>query len=371
MSASLHVRRRPRKRRTPFDLEALFASPARAGAAGGLAADGPSLLPPEPESARSTLVSGSLSLLLHGAIIGALILAAALAPVDEIIPVTIIREKPGSKEEPAPAPRRVVPRRAVARTAAPQVVQQVTAQPVVAQPVVAQVVQMAQVNQSAPTEIARQQTVAQTVTAQTQTQTATRVQMNYSKTGPTAVRVAGLQAPQAVYTGPQVVETRAPVAVSQEFVNYAANAQQVYDPQAELSAEQMDMGAMGIEIETSVADSLLEGRGTGGNGKAIGTVACNNSAPVHRYYALIKDKTLSRWEVPPDTPSGEEVKLRFELDASGSATKVEFIRATSPALGDSAVRALRESSPFPAMNDAVRGCLADTPLRAKFSVPAA
>ena len=112
-------------------------------------------------------------------------------------------------------------------------------------------------------------------------------------------------------------------------------------------------------------------RTLGGNGKAIGTVACNNSAPVHRYYALIKDKTLSRWEVPPDTPSGEEVKLRFELDASGSATKVEFIRATSPALGDSAVRALRESSPFPAMNDAVRGCLADTPLRAKFSVPAA
>jgi hypothetical protein len=370
MSASLHVRRRPHKRREPFDLEAFFASPATAGA-GGIAADGPSLLPPEPEGARSTLVSGSLSLLLHGAIMGALILAAALAPVDEIIPVTILREKPGSKEEPAPAPRRVVPRRAVARTAAPQVVQQVTAQPVVAQPVTAQVVQMAQVNQSAPTDIARQQTVAKTVTAKTQTQTPTKVQMNYSQTGPTAVRVAGLQAPQAAYAGPQVVEARAPVAVSQEFVNYAANAQQVYDQQTELSAEQMDMDAMGIEIETAVADSLLEGQGTGGNGKAIGTVPCKNSAPVHRYYSFIKERTLARWDVPPGTPSGEEVKLRFELDSSGSATKVEFIHATNDALGDSAVRALRESSPFPAMNDAVRGCLADTPLRAKFSVPSA
>jgi hypothetical protein len=366
MSASLQIRRRPHKRRAPFDLEAFFAAPK---ASGGLAADGPSLLPPEPESARSTLVSGSFSLLLHGAIMGALILAAALAPVEKLIPVTIIREKPGAKEEPAPAPRRVVPRRAVARTAAPQVVQQVTAQPVVAQPVTAQVVQMAQVNQSAPTQISRQQAVAKTVTAQTQT--ATKVQMNYSTTGPTAVRVAGIQAPQAAYTGPQVVATRAPVAVSQDFVNYAANAQQVYDPQAQLSAEQMDTGAMGIEIETSVADNMLEGQGTGGNGKAMGTVACNASAPVHRYYALIKERTLSRWGVPPGTPSGEEVKLRFELDSSGSATKVEFIRATSEALGDSAVRALRESSPFPAMNDAVRDCLADTPLRAKFSVPSA
>jgi hypothetical protein len=311
------------------------------------------------------LVSGSLSIAIHGGIMVALIVAAAFAPVDHIIPVSIIREKPGAKEEPAPAPKRLVPRRAVARTAAPQVVRQIVAQQVVT--VTPQVVAMAKVANSVPTEISRPQAVAQTVTAHSQT--VGEVQMNYSQVSPTAVRVVGIQAPQAVYTGPQVVDVRAPVAVAPQFVDYAANAQQSYGEQTELSADQLDTSAMGIEIETAVSDSLLEGQGTGGNGRAIGTVACRDSAPVHRYYGLIKKRTLAHWNLPTGTPSGEEVRLRFELDSSGSATRVEFLHATSVAVGDSAVRALRDSSPFPAMNDAVRDCLADTPQIAIFTVP--
>ena len=46
---------------------------------------------------------------------------------------------------------------------------------------------------------------------------------------------------------------------------------------------------------------------------------------------------LPAW-APVGTMSGEEVLLRFELDSSGSATKVESKRATSAALGDTAVR---------------------------------
>lgn len=364
MSAPLRVRRRPHKRRRPFNLELMYASPA-AGAGGLSTAGAPHLFPPEPESARSALVSGSLSILIHGAIMAALILAAALAPVDEIIKVTLIREKPGAKEEPAPAPKRLIPRRAMQRTATRQVVQQVI-QPVIAQPVIAQVMQMAQVNNSVPTEIARNQAVAKTVTARTQTVSA--VQMNYSQSGPTAVRVAGIQAPQAVYTGPQVLDTHQVVAVDQQFVNYAVDAQQVYDPQAELSADQIDMSTLGIDIETNVSDSMLDGQGTGGNGKSIGTVDCDSSAPVVRYRIGIRDRTVARWKEPLDTPSGSSVKIRFQLDASGSATKVAFLRATTDALGDSAVRALRDASPFPAMNDAVRSCIADKSMIATFSV---
>jgi len=365
MSAPLRFRRRHHRRRRPLDLQLLYASPAAAGSAAVIA---PHLFPPEPESTRSALVSGSLSLLIHGAIMAALIVAAALAPVDDIIQVTLIREKPGAKEEPAPAPRRLIPRRAMQRSAAPQVVQQIV-RPVIAQPVTAQVMEMAQVSNLVPTDIVRQQASAKTVTARTET--VARVQMNYSQSGPTAVRVAGIQAPRAIYTGPQVVETRAPVAVAQQFVNYAANAQQEFDPQAELSANQMDMSALGIDIETDMSDSMLDGQGTGGNGTAIGTVECRNSAPVLRYYEFIRKRTLARWETPLGTMPGEEVLLRFELDASGSATKIEFRRTTSDALGDTAVRALRESSPFPAMNDSVKGCLAGTTLRATFTVPPA
>ena len=228
---------------------------------------------------------------------------------------------------------------------------------------------MAQLNTSVPTEIARQQAVAKTVSARVQT--VATVQMNYSQTGPSVVRVAGLQAPRAVYTGPQTVDARAPVAVAHQFINYAANAQAVGDEQAELSADQMDMSALGIEIETAVSNSFLDGQGTGGNGKAIGTVSCNTSAPVLRYYEFIRKRTVDRWTLPPNIPSGEEVVLRFMLDSSGSATMVESISASSEALGRSAVRALRDSSPFPAMNDAVRPCLDSLRLRATFTVPSA
>ena len=79
-----------------------------AGAAtAGAGADFPGIVIPDPEGSRGRLVSGGISLLLHGLAISAILLAAWLAPeemVEEIIEITRIEEELAS-EEPAPAPR--------------------------------------------------------------------------------------------------------------------------------------------------------------------------------------------------------------------------------------------------------------------------
>ena len=60
--------------------------------------------------------------------------------------------------------------------------------------------------------------------------------------------------------------------------------------------------------------------------------------------------------------------LKFSLDSSGTATRVEVVGNANAALGNSAVAALRAASPFPSM-DANTRCLAGEPLRAIFDVP--
>jgi len=74
-----------------------------------------------------------------------------------------------------------------------------------------------------------------------------------------------------------------------------------------------------------------------------------------------------RWQVPEGVPEGTTVALRFVLDSSGAATQIEFVGDTTPALGNSAIAALRAASPFATMDDNVR-CLAGKKLSGKFSV---
>ena len=71
----------------------------------------------EPADGRGALVSGSLSVLLHGSILAFLALSAWLAPevVEEIIPVRIIREAP----EPPPPQWRGASWSRAARSLAP------------------------------------------------------------------------------------------------------------------------------------------------------------------------------------------------------------------------------------------------------------
>ena len=71
---------------------------------------------------------------------------------------------------------------------------------------------------------------------------------------------------------------------------------------------------------------------------------------------MIRDRVYSRWT--SSSPGRTVVAvLRFKLDVAGTARSVELVSSDDPGLGKEAANALRASSPFPAMNDAVR-CLA-------------
>ena len=79
---------------------------------------------------------------------------------------------------------------------------------------------------------------------------------------------------------------------------------------------------------------------------------------------------MTRWEVPDGTADRAKVVLRFRLDDSGSASDVAFVEAANPELGNSAVAALREASPFPPLDSNTR-CISENELRAIFTVPEA
>ncbi len=111
------------------------------------------------------------------------------------------------------------------------------------------------------------------------------------------------------------------------------------------------------------------GEGTGGTGTALGVVRCMESAFVLRYIDVIEGRTKKRWQVPEGTADDAKVVLGFTLDSSGAATKIGFQGDAQPALGNSAVAAMRAASPFPPMDDNVR-CLAGKKLRGIFTVPA-
>ena len=375
MKERLAIRHRARHR-TPIDLRALCVPTGggRGVPAAALAGPAtPNLGMPEPERSRSAAVSGSLSVLAHLALLAALVIFAWLNPdiVEKIIPVTIIKEAPGSNEEPAPVRRKTLKPRSIPRAQAvtPRAVQQV-AQPLNTA-VSAQAVEMARVNPVAsPTQVQQRNVTARQVNVRRSID-GPRVFVDPSAvSGPVTVRPTDLRATVSNPTGPVAIDTQAPAVAAPQFTNFQRAAPVQHTGSAALSATQTaDTGVSGIGIETSVDEAFLGASGTGGTGVATGVARCQESAYVQRYYQMVRNRTLERWEVPPGTPSNQKVVLRFQLDASGSATGVEFVEARNAALGESAVAALRSASPFPAMGSDVR-CIAGQPLNATFSVPA-
>ncbi|MFP6564349.1 MAG: TonB C-terminal domain-containing protein [Myxococcota bacterium] len=343
----------------------------------GLAAAGapsaPHLGMPDPEDARSAWISASISFGAHALVIGSLAIFAWLNPdlVSELIPVQIVKELPGSNEEPAPvAPKTLIPRRAaVAPTLQARDIAQ-TLRPQAAA-VSAETLDMTKVDlQAAPTTLEQRNVTAQRIAVAGAVQMPTSASGRFAVAMPVAIQGGSLRARAVVPSGPARIDTAAPRAVVPRMAELAAPAAAFVDRAASISSDQLAIGApSGIAIETSVADSLLVGGGgSGGTGKAIGVARCDESAFVQRYYATIRKRTLSRWDVPDGTAVDARVILRFRLDDSGSASDVEFVNAGSTRLGSSAVRALREASPFPALDRNTR-CISQNELRATFSVP--
>lgn len=349
----------------------------RAAAAGWVpaTAGGPRLLMPEPEDRRSSWIAGSLTTGLHLAALAVLLLLAWMAPpVEELIQVKIIRELPGADAEPAPARKQIQPRRA--QRAPARVAQRVAAR-AVTQPRVVNVapqrLDMNRVDQArAPRQVERRQVTSTRTQARSIDQRRVAADLDLSKLQDVRVAPTDLRAPVVDTGGPREIDPGAAMQSPQSFsdltpveeVDYRSAAPVAVVSDEDLSAA----GSEAFEFDTDVgAYATSGGSGTGGTGTAEGVVPCLQSAFVVRYLDDVEARMQKRWQVPEGVPDGTEVKLRFQLDGSGAATRVRYDESTDPVLGNSAVAALRAASPFRMMDDHVR-CLAGKPLAGIFSV---
>lgn len=352
--------------------DALYAAPR--GSADP-AADFPGLDLDVSGSRRSRVLSGGLSLALHGGLLAALLLAAWLAPVEEVEELIELQrvQDEVAKEEPAPRPRVVAERASPifdpsAMAVAPQIVNPVVVQKA-APAVVAQKVDVQSLSAvTAPTEIAR----AQPVVVETA--------RSYQSIAPVVTQPVAVEGVAPAVRGP--VEHVAPVGIQSGPRQVAsASSAGIADPRALGSGSSVREGIVSgrdvhgaktgarAEVHWAVGSGNL--RGSGGSGTGPGGVSsddCMRRPEVQAYMARVKQRMYDRWALPVDLPGNQSVELRFQIDPAGTASRVEFVRAQDPRLGQSAVEALRSASPFDNMPDRVR-CLANSTLVGTFRNP--
>jgi TonB family protein len=345
---------------------------ALAAASGASAVEFPGIEIVEPEASKDRWLSGSLATLVHAALIGGLVLMAALAPdlEEELIPVQLLRELEQAKEEAAPAPKALAERRSAQFAPSPQALApQVVNPTVVAQavPVVAERLQVATaVSVVAPRQISTASVAVETVAAVTSVGAVSPTLLDLEATAAPALRgPIESKAPVGPSVGPRTVATSGEgLGVGPVDLGGGSSVQEGILTTRDVlgSAE----GPRLASVNTRVGDSYLRGTGGSGTGQGGTVVDCFDRAEVRAYWEQIRDRMYTRWALPPNLPSGVvEVKLRFRLDPGGSAQDVQLVGSGDPRLGKSAVEALRSASPFPPMSDRVR-CLADTGLIGTF-----
>ncbi len=380
MSDELRIVRHRPKRRSPMRARragAAFDKPARGGAA---AIEFPGLALAEPEDRRRTIISGSLAFGVHAGAVGLLILIASLAPVieEQLIPVQILKEEV-KRDEPAPAPKALAERRSSVYAPAVQSIQPQVINPRViaeaAPSVSAEALQMDSVSSvAAPTQISRSATVVERVSAVNSIVAARASNVDVRAVGGSVVRgPIQVEGPVGPSVGPRqvAVATGAPTMGTGTLAIGSGSSvkEGVVTGRDVLGSPD---GAPLVSIDTSVGEGNL--RGSGGEGSSVfagGTKTpneCMAKNEVKQYLAVIEQRTISRWVLPPGIKSDQKVTLRFRLDVAGSATSVSIKQASDNALGASAVDALRAAAPFPPMPEAVR-CLGMLEVTATFSNP--
>jgi len=328
---------------------------------------------------RRTLVTGLLSLLLHGGVLGILIYFASLAPQfeDLVIPVQILKETPPPPEAPAPAPKALAERRPMnyapqLQAVAPQVINpRVVAE---ASPAVtAEAIQMDSVSTVvAPTTIARSTTVVERVSAVNSIVTARAAAVDVSKIGASAVRgPVKVNSPVGPSVGPRKVTataTGSTIGTGTLSIGEGSSVREgVVSNRDVLGSPD---GAPLVSVNIAVGEGNL--RGSGGTGTGLQAAGSSSDAQcvmrpeVVRYMEQIRVRTEQRWKLPVGLTAAQEVTLRFKVDAAGSATEVELVHASDNALGASAIDAMRSASPFPPIPEAAR-CLAQKRIKATFS----
>jgi TonB family protein len=367
-------RRMPKRKGTK--IRAAFVRPP-AGSTLQLAYPGYSV--PDEESTRRTVVSGGLAALFHFGAFATLLILASLAPLvdEEILPVQLLKEQQPDVEEPAPAPkalaeRRPLPFNPAVQTVTPQIINpRVIAE--AAPRVAAEALQMDAVSSvAAPTAIQQSATVVERVSAVSSVAHARAAAVDVqSVAGPVVRGPVQVNAPVGASVGPRAVN------VSNAAPSFGTGKMQIGTPGSSVQegvVSSRDVvgspdGALVVSVDTAVGDGYL--RGSGGSGDGTGVVsqqACMQRQEVRDYLAIVKERTIQRWVLPPGVGAGKRVTLKFHVDAAGSASNVAVQRADDQALGASAVDALRAASPFPPMPDAAR-CLSQVPIVGTFSNP--
>jgi TonB family protein len=93
---------------------------------------------------------------------------------------------------------------------------------------------------------------------------------------------------------------------------------------------------------------------------------CFTRWDVRAFLHRVRKRMYDRWELPPGIPGDTRVEVRFRLRADGRVDTAELDAAEAdPALGESALAALRAAEPFSDPPD----CLVDTIMVGTFRNP--
>lgn len=376
-------RRRPKRRaRTKRPVAAAFRRPASGGAA---TMTYPGYTEIRDEDSRRRFLTGSLAALLHLAGFGILLLLASLAPrIDEqIIPVQILKEEPPpppEPEEPAPAPKALAERRPLpfdpaVQAVAPQVVNpRVIAE--AAPSVRAEALEMDAVQTvKAPADIRHTTRVVDRVSAVDSRVRARATHLDVARVaGPVVRGPTRVDAPSGPSVGPRRVEAAevgTTMGTAPMKIGSGTGSSVKEGVLSDRDVVGSPDGALVVAVDTAIGNGLLRGGVPGGTGTGTDPVSkssCMQLPEVRAYLDGVKDRTISRWVLPPGVEAGRKVTLRFRIDAAGSASRVSIVNAEDNALGASAVDALRAAAPFPPMPEPAR-CLARVPIVGTFSNP--
>jgi hypothetical protein len=330
------------------------------------------------ESARSRWISGTLALLLHAGVVGGMLLLAWLAPEElkeELIPVRLLNERPAPKTDPAPAPRAIAERRSAVFAPQPQAVQPQIVNPQVvaraAPQVAASKIEMNAVGQvAAPREVTRSAVVVDKVSAVHSVAQAAQGRVDVQANAGPAVRgPIEVESPVGVSVGPrQVTNVGSTIGTGTVRLGDGSSVREGIASDRDVLGS--PTGPRLADVNTAVGQGLMGagGGGTGAGGVSLGD--CFARPEVKEYWSAIQTRMYARWVLPPNVPGNQEVQLRFQLDAAGSAQQVQLVPGGDGRLGASAVDALRSAAPFPPMGDRVR-CLAGAPIVGTFRNPLA
>ncbi len=378
MNQSLQILRRRKPRHRGPVLRAAFEKPA-GGAV--LRVAYPGYTSPDDEGNKRTVLSGGLAAALHLSALGTLILFASLAPIveEQILPVQLLKDEPLPLDEPAPAPKALAQRRNLPFAPAVQAVQPQIVNPRIiaeARPaIVAEAIEMEAVGTSAePTRIDHRATVVERVSPVNAAVRARVSSVDVAAVGSPAVRgPTRVEGPVGPSVGPQRVEaapagTTAGTALQIGSGNGSSVREGVLSDRDVIGSPD---GALVVSIDTTIGQGAYAGTSEAGSGRDVAPrsqTACLENPAVQAYLGDVKHRTMARWILPPGVPAGMQVTLRFQLDPAGSASRISIQSAQDPALGASAIDALRSAAPFPPMSDEVR-CLARVPILGTFSNP--